>query len=97
MRVGATLNAKGWSIISKGLGIMETATVGADIPQLWVLFETFFGKIDDDLSTPSAPSVTGNPSTFRATKWHQTEGDIEVSSYTQIIPGPTEEEPSTLR
>ena len=32
MKVGASLNAKGWGMISEGLTMLETATAGADIP-----------------------------------------------------------------
>ena len=93
MRVGATLNAIGWSMISEDLGMMETATAGTDVPKLWVLFETFFGKVDDEISVASVPSTTGHPSTFRAAKWHQIGGGANISSYTQIVPGPTDDEP----
>ena len=56
MKVGASLNAKGWGMISEGLTMLETATAGADIPQLWSLLEAFFGKVDkDDASVTSAP------------------------------------------
>ena len=96
MKVGASLNAKGWSMISEGLTMLETATAGADIPQLWSLLEAFFGKVDDDdASMTSAPSVTGHPTTFRAAKCKLVEGNVEASSYTKVIPGPTEDEPGT--
>ena len=62
MKVGASLNAKGWGMISEGLTMLETATTGADVPQLWSLLEAFFGKVDDDdTSITSAPLVTGHP------------------------------------
>ena len=68
-------------------------TAGADVPQLWVLFETFFGKIDDNISVASTPLTTGHSITFRAAKRCQSEGGTKVSSYTQIIPGSVEDEP----
>ena len=94
MEVGTSLNAKGWGMISKGLTILETATAGANVPQLWSHLEAFFGKVDnDDTSVASAPSVTGHPTTFRAAKHKLAEGNVEASSYTEVIPGPTEDEP----
>ena len=94
MKVGASLNAKGWGMISEGLTMLETATAGANVPQLWSLLEAFFGKVDnDDASVTSAPSVTGHPTTFRAAKCKLAEGNVEASSYTEVIPGPTEDEP----
>ena len=94
MKVGASLNAKGWGMISKGLTMLETATAGADIPQLWSLLEAFFGKVDDDdASVASAPSATGHPATFRAAKHKLAEGNVEALSYTEVIPGPNDEEP----
>ena len=96
MKVGASLYAKGWGMISEGLTMLETATAGADIPQLWSLLETFFGKVDDDdASVTSAPSATGHPTTFKAAKHKLAEGNVEASSYTEVIPGPTEDEPGT--
>ena len=96
MKVGASLNAKGWGMISEGLTMLETATAGAIVPQLWSLLEAFFGKVDnDDASVTSAPSVTGHPTTFRAAKHKLVEGNVEVLSYTEVIPGPTEDEPGT--
>ena len=93
------MNAKGWgmiSVISEGLTMLETATAGADVPQLWSLLEAFFGKVDDnDASITSAPSVTGHPTTFKAAKCKLAEGNVETSSYTEVIPGPTEDEPGT--
>ena len=50
---------------------------------------------DDDTSMTSAPSVTGHPTTFRAAKHKLVEGNVEASSYTEVIPGPTEDEPGT--
>ena len=35
MRVGANLNAKGWTMISEGLEMLKVATAGADVPSLW--------------------------------------------------------------
>ena len=61
MKVGASLNAKGWGMISEDLTMLETATAGADVPQLWSLLEAFFGKVDDnDASVVSASSATGH-------------------------------------
>ena len=94
MKVGAALNAKGWGMISKGLTMLETATAGADVLQLWSLLESFFGKVEeDDVSVPSAPSATGHPATFKATKCKLVEGRAETSSHTEVIPGPNEDEP----
>ena len=93
MKVGASLNAKGWGMISEGLTMLETASAGADVPQLWSLLEAFFGKVDDDdASVTSAPLATGHPTTFRAAKHKPAEGDVEASSYTEVIPGPNYEE-----
>ena len=46
------LNSKGWiliwrdwALILEGLGHLEVATAGADVPHIWSLFETFFGKL----------------------------------------------------
>ena len=69
MRVGANLNAKGWTMISEGLEMLKVVTAGADVPSLWELFETFFRKVDDDIqSNLSAPSTSGHAATFRAAK-----------------------------
>ena len=69
MRVRANLNAKGWTMISEGLEMLEVVTAGADVPSLWELFETFFGKVDDNIKTNlSAPSTCGHAATFRAAK-----------------------------
>ena len=54
MQMGAILNSKGWSFIAKGLGQLEVGTAGADLPQLWKLFETFFGCVDEDLGDTSS-------------------------------------------
>ena len=79
MKVGASLNAKGWGMISEGLTMLETATTGVDVPQLWSLLEAFFGKVDDDnASVASAPLATGHPTTFRAAKHKLAEGGIEA-------------------
>ena len=83
-------------MISEGLTMLETATAGADMPQLWSLLEAFFGKVDeDDVSVASASSAMGHPTTFRAAKCKLAERDAEASSYTEVIPGPTEDEPGT--
>ena len=50
MRVGANLNAKGLDYDIRRLEMLKVATAGADVPSLWELFETFFGKVDDDNS-----------------------------------------------
>ena len=93
MKVGPSLNAKGWGMISEGLTMLETVTAGADVPQLWSLLEAFFGKVDDDVSVASAPLATGHPTTFRAAKCKLAEGDVEASLYTEVIPGPNDKEP----
>ena len=96
MRVGTTLNSKGWvMMISEGLRMLETATAGVNVPQLWVLFESFFGKIDDNISVTSTPSATGHPTTFCAAKCKMAEGGIEASNYKQVVPGPNDDEPGT--
>ena len=88
MKVGASLNAKGWGMM------LETATAEADVSQLWSLLEAFFGKVDDDdASVTSVPLPTGHPTTFKAAKCKLTEGGVEASSYTEVIPSPTEDEP----
>ena len=88
------LNAKGWGMISEGLTMLETAIAGADVPQLWSLLESFFGKVEEyDISVASVPSATGHPATFRATKCKLVEGSAETSSHTDVIPGPNEDEP----
>ena len=59
--------------------MLETATAGADISQLWSLLEAFFGKVnDDDGSVTSAPLATGQPPTFKAAKHKLTEGGVEA-------------------
>ena len=69
MRVRANLNAKGWTMISEGLEMLKVVTAGADVPSLWELFETFFGKVDEDTqSNLSAPSTSGHTATFCAAK-----------------------------
>ena len=69
MRVRANLNAKGWTMISEDLEMLEVVTAGADVPSLWELFETFFGKVDEDTqSNLSAPSASGHTATFHAAK-----------------------------
>ena len=69
MRVRANLNAKGWTMISVGLEMLEVATAGTDVPSLWELFETFFRKVDEDIqSNLSAPSTSSHAATFWAAK-----------------------------
>ena len=43
--MGANLHANGCQLVADGLGMLETATAGVDLPQLWSLLETFFGKM----------------------------------------------------
>ena len=94
MRVGANLNAKGWTMISEGLEMLEVATAGADVPTLWELFETFFGKVEDDTqSNISAPSTSGHAATFRATK---RKTDTDGQGFTKICPAPGDDEPGNL-
>ena len=93
MKVGAALNTKGWGMISKGLTMLETATAGADVPQLWSLLESFLGRVEEDISVASVPSATGHPATFKATKCKLVEGSVEPSSHTEVIPGLNEDEP----
>ena len=94
MKVGAELNAKGWGMISEGLTMLETATAGADVPQLWSLLESFFCKVEEDnVSVASMPSATGHPATFKATKCKLVEGSVEPPSHTEVILGLNEDEP----
>ena len=94
MRVGANLNAKGWTMISEGLEMLEVATAGADVPSLWELFETFFRKVDDDTqSNLSAPSTSGHTATFWAAKQ---KADTDGEDFTKICPTPRDEEPGNL-
>ena len=94
MRVRANLNAKGWTMISEGLEMLEVVTAGADVPSLWELFETFFGKVDEDTqSNLSAPSTSGHAATFHAAKW---KADTVGEDFTKICPAPRDEEPGNL-
>ena len=94
MRVGANLNAKGWTMISEGLEMLKVVTAGADVPSLWELFETFFGKVDDDTqSNLSAPSTSGHAATFWAAKQ---KADTDGEDFTKICPTPRDEEPGNL-
>ena len=63
--MGATINAKGWALISEGLSTLEVATAGVDVPQLWTHFKTFFGKVDDDLEE-TLSHISSASSTFQA-------------------------------
>ena len=94
MRVGANLNAKGWTMISEGLEMLEVATAGADVPSLWELFETFFGKVDEDTqSNLSAPSTSGHTATFQVAKQ---KADTVGEDFTKICPAPGDEEPGNF-
>ena len=96
MRVRANLNAKGWTMISEGLEMLEVAKAGANVPSLWELFETFFGKVDEDtqsnLSAPSA-SASGHTATFHAAKQ---KADTVGEDFTKICPVPGDEEPGNF-
>ena len=64
MRVGANLHTKGWQLVADSLGMLETATAGVDLPQLWSLLETFFGKINENLEDPPQAGPSGHSSTY---------------------------------
>ena len=95
MRVRANLNAKGWTMISEGLEMLEVATAGADVLSLWELFETFFDKVDDTQSNLSAPSASasGHAATFCAAKQ---KADTVGEDFTKICPAPGDEEPGNF-
>ena len=82
-----------WALISEGLSTLEVATAGADVPQLWTHFETFFGKVDDDLDeTLSHISITS--ATFRAAHKHKAEDpNMDTVEYDSVYPTVNEEEP----
>ena len=83
MRVGANLHAKGWQLVSDGLGMLETATAGVDLPQLWSLLETFFGKIDESLEDPPQAGPSGHSSTYHA-KRKMMKG-VDTSGFTPCL------------
>ena len=94
MRVGANLHAKGWQLMADGLGMLEMATAGVDLPQLWCLLETFFGKIDESFKDPPQAGTSGHSSTYCA-KRKMTEG-VDTSGFTPIYPSFQEEEPGNF-
>ena len=94
MRVGANLHAKGWQLVADGLGMLEMATAGVDLPQLWSLLETFFGKIDKSFEDPSQAGTSGHSSTYHA-KRRMMEG-MDTSGFTPIYPSFHEEEPGNF-
>ena len=94
MRVGANLHAKGWQLVADGLGMLEMATAGVDLPQLWSLLETFFGKIDESFEDPSQAGTSGHTSTYHA-KRRMMEG-MDTSGFTPIYPSFHEDEPGNF-
>ena len=95
MRVGANLNAKGWTMISEGLEMLEVATAGADVPSLWELFETFFRNVDDDTqSNLSAPSTSGHA--LLPFGQLNEKADTVGENFTKICPTPGDEEPGNF-
>ena len=91
MRVGANLHANRWQLVADGLGMLEMATAGVDLPQLWSLLETFFWKVDESFEDPSQVGTSGHSSTYCA-KRKMSEG-VDTSGFTPIYPGFQEEEP----
>ena len=91
MSVGANLHAKGWQLVADGLGMLETATAGVDLPQLWSLLETFFGKVNESFKDPPQAGTSGHSSTYHA-KRKMMEG-MDTSDFTCIYPRFQEEEP----
>ena len=94
MRVGANLHAKGWQLVADGLGMLEMATAGVNLPQLWSLLETFFGKIDKSFEDPSQAGARGHSSTYHA-KRKMMEG-IDTSAFTPIYPSFHEDKPGNF-
>ena len=94
MRVGANLHAKGWQLVADGLGMLETATAGVDLPQLWSLLETFFGKINKSFEDPPQAETSDHISTYHA-KRRMTEG-MDTSGFTPIYHSFQEEEPGNF-
>ena len=92
MRVGANLHAKGWQLVADGSGMLEMATAGVDLPQLWSLLDTFFGKINESFEDPPQAGTSGHSSTYHA-KRRMMEG-MDISGFTPIYPSFQEEEPS---
>ena len=93
MRVGANLHTKGWQLVADGLGMLETATAGVDLPQLWSLLETFFGKIDESLEDPPQAGPSGHSSTYHA-KRKMT--GVDTLGFTPVYPSFQEEEPGNF-
>lgn len=91
MRMGALFNSKGWSLISEGLGQLVVATAGADLPQLWELFETFFRKVEDDfngMASETASQVSGASATFWATvkKRKLDDSEVDTTNFKSVYP-----------
>ena len=91
MRVGANLHAKGWQLVADGLGMLEMATAGVDLPQLWSLLETFFRRVNKSFEDPPQTGTSDHSSTYCA-KRKMTEG-VDTSGFTPIYPSLQEEEP----
>ena len=83
MRVGANLHAKGWQLVADGLGMLEMATAGVDLPQLWSLLETFFGKINKSFEDPPQAGTSGHSSTYHA-KRRMTGRDGYIRLYSHL-------------
>ena len=94
MRVGANLHPKGWQLVADGLGMLETATAGIDVPQLWSLLETFLGKINKSFEDPPQAGTSGHSSTYHAKR--RMTGGMDTSGFTPIYPGFQEEEPGNF-
>ena len=93
MRMGTTINAKGWALITEGLSTLEVATAGADVPQLWIHYETFFGKVDDNLEE-TLSHISSTSATFRAThKCKAEDPNVYTAEYDSVYPTVNEEEP----
>ena len=93
MRMGATINTKGWVLISEGLSTLEVATAWADVPQLWTNFDTFFGKVDDDLEE-TLSHISSASSSFRAACKHKAEDpNMDIAAYNLVYPTVNNEEP----
>ena len=80
MRVGANLQ-----LVADGLGMLEMATAGVDLPQLWSVLETFFGKVNESFKVPPQGGTSGHSSTYCA-KRKMTEGWIH-QALLLFIPG----------
>ena len=92
--MGANLHAKGWQLVADSLGMLETATAGVDLPQLWSLVETFFGKVDESFENPPQAGPSGHSSTYHA-KRKMTEG-VDTLGFTPVYPSFQEEEPGNF-